>query len=240
MSKGPSEQRTRLDYISHPPAMFGGLTSTQVLRPLWLVFAGGLIYWVTLGVVINSRGQNNWILHLSDQPIGALLIAVGVWRLGKVDIDREYMVLMRFILIVTILQVISTTATFFPVPRDPLIDLSRAVLGLASTAALLGFCTAMRWFCQDLGLQRSARGWIKTTIVFACACVPLALFQFLGLLVVLKVAQVNPSSVNGHNALGQDAAGWFLVSILLILAPALAFLLSILQMRGQMIRREAV
>lgn len=233
MSQAPGDQRTQLDYIPEPSGMFGGLTSAQVIRPLWIIFAGGLIYCVTFGILVASGSHNAFSVHLADQPIGAVLMALGVWQLGRVDIDREYMLLMRFILIVAILRIIATTADFFPLPKDPLIDLVHAIFGLASTAAALAFCTAMRWFCQDVGLQRSAKGWLKTTIVFCCACVPLALFQSIGLLVVLKVVQLK--SISDSSAI---ASGWFPLVFLFILAPALAFLLSIMQMRGQMMRRE--
>jgi hypothetical protein len=198
---------------------------------LWLIFAGILVY--CIAIAITFSGQQSWRIYLSDQPIGAALIAIGVWQLGRVDIDREYTLTMRAILIFAILQIATTAVAFFPLSKDPLFQLFRSVLDLASTAAVVAFCIAMRWFCQDLALQRSARGWLKTTVVFCCACVPLAVSQFAGMLVVLKAIQIVP-----YSTAQQNLAGWFLLQILLIVAPPLAFLLSILQMRGQMTRRE--
>lgn len=226
-----------MDYVSQESALFGAVTSRQVIRPLWFIFAGGLLCCITFGVTAILQDGNNWNLHLPNQPIGAALIAIGVWQLGRIDIDLDYTRLMHFIFVVAILQAVATTADFFPYPKDPLIVLARIVINLASIVGAIGFCLCMRWFCLDMGLRRSAKKWMKTMVVICCSCSPIAFVQLYMLLVVLKAVESQPSATVQT---GWPWFWWYLLVIALMVGPPVAFLLNILQMRREIERRATL
>jgi hypothetical protein len=229
-----SEQRQQLDYMPQETGLFGGLTPQQIIRPLWLIFVGGVMFSLSFGVTIGSHGPDGWSLHLTDQPIGAALLAIGVWRLSRIDLGRDYAWLMRFILAVAILQIAASIADVFPLPQDPVIDLARIFLAFTSIVASIGFCVCMRWFCQDTRLWRSAKGWLRAIIVFSCSSVPFALFNLLLLLVALQIVHVQrPASAGG------SWSWWYLLLVPFIVGPPLALLLCILQMGREMGRRQA-
>jgi hypothetical protein len=141
-------------------------------------------------------------------------------------------VLMRLILVISLFEFSATVADFFPTSGDPLIALARIFIGLAWTASGIAFCICMRWFCQDTGLRRSARGWLKTTTVFCFAAVPMVISQLIMLSMVLHISRTGPSDAIPES-------WWILLLILSMAVPPLTFLLNILQMRREMRRREA-
>src|SRR5205823_2170113 len=81
------------------------------------------------------------------------------------------------------------------------------LLGLCQLAAIILFCLAMRWFCQDAALPKVARSW-RVTFVLFCLCYVLPLgFSY----VATMIAAVSGRSFD------IDIGRWGLV----VLVPAL-------------------
>jgi hypothetical protein len=228
MADSDGDQSAQLEDRPLETGLFGGLTSQQVLRPLWFIFVGSVLCCICIAIKIGTY-------RLSDQPLGALLITIGVLLLSRFDVGRDYTLLMRFIVLVAFLQIIATASDIFPPPKDPLFALLHIFLDLASIAAGIAFGYCMGWFCQDTRLWRSAHRWQQASIVFWISGTLLALLEFFFLLIILKLLQI-PQFSDTQPSLPWP---WNLLPALFIVLPSLALLYSILQMDRDMKRRHA-
>jgi hypothetical protein len=235
MTPPNDEQRPQLDYMTSGATLFGGRSPQKILRPLWFILVGGLLSCISVGLTLKLSGQHDWTLRFSSQPIGAALLAVGVWQLSWIDLDPDYTRLMIVIFAVAVLQVVKTVADIFPPAKDPVVALFRAFLDLAYVAAAIAFCSCMSWLCRDIGLGRSANAWRKAFVVFFICSIPLVILDCIVLLAVLKIVQVD--SVQYHSA-GFSWSWWYLLPVPFIVGPPLALAFCIRQMSREMSRRS--
>jgi hypothetical protein len=227
MEHSDGDQPAQLESMPHETGLFGGMTSQQVIRPLWFVLIGGVMCCISAGIKIGTY-------RLSDQPVGALLITIGVWQLSRIDVGRDYMLIMRSIVLVAFLQIVGSVSDVFPPSQDPLMALLHIFLSLASIASGIAFGYCMGWFCQDTRLWRSAKRWQQATIVFwVCGCL-LAVVEFLFLLIILNLIQL-PQPFGGQA--GFPWWPWYLALVPFIVLPWAALLRCILQMDHDMERR---
>jgi hypothetical protein len=162
-------------------AIDGGLLSAEDVRravkPLRLIFWGGLlcIFDITFGQTTNGRGFRCDILN---DAVGAFLIAWGVFALAEIHVDERYKRAMTFVKIMSVLAVLNAIRAHFVFNMPPLLSFTLTVYGLASLAAIVVFCIAMRWFCEVAWLPEAAKSWQTTTVLFVCIyAVPLGLFN---------------------------------------------------------------
>jgi hypothetical protein len=156
-----------------------------------MIFWGGLlcIFDITFTQTTNGRGFKCDIL---DDTLGAILIAVGVFRLSAIAVHGRYATVTRFVQVVSVLAVLNTIRAHFIMPLPPLVHVVLNLFGLVTLVAIVAFCIAMRWFCVEAGLVAAARSWSVTTWLF----VLIYLFPLGLLYLVTAVAMASGQSFN--------------------------------------------
>jgi hypothetical protein len=227
------EQAVQLDYRTDTVGLLGELTLASVILPLWGVLAGALICSFTFGITVNGQ---SWQARISDEPMGAALILWGVWKLSRLDIDRDYNWMIRGILVVAILLLAKSVADCFPPPGDPVVALLWVFVSMAALIAAMCLSLCMRWMSQEVGLRRSARNWTWTSIVCGCFCLPGAIYQCIMLLLATSDAKSVQTSSAPASA---PSAGsfWDLLPVLFLLGPSLGFALSAWLMQREIARK---
>jgi hypothetical protein len=209
---------------------YGGLTPAQILVSLSLYLVGRLVYSLCFGVTASLNAPFTGIVSVAGQAAGAALVAIALWRLSALEIDVQHKWQMRWILAAAIVQLAVAFMVFVPGLTADTRVLLMVVLGdWLSLAALIVLCLCMRLFCQETGLRRSAMGWLQTT-VFVCLAAVAA--------VVLDIVILSATGTRSPRP--PMRPGWLIVAISVAAGPALAFLLNILQMRAEMIRKGAI
>ncbi len=133
---------------------------------------------ITFSQTTNGYGFRCDVL---DDTVGSALITMGVFRLGAVAVHGRYARVMGFVKVVAVLKVLDTAQAHFIRPLHPAVQFALQAFGLVTLAALIGFCVAMRWFCEKAGLAEAARSWRGTTLLFAVLyAVPLGLLYVAG------------------------------------------------------------
>jgi hypothetical protein len=137
----------------------------RAITPLRMIFWGGLlcIFDITFTQTTNGQGFKCDIL---DDTLGALLITVGVFKLGAMAVHSRYATVMGFVQLVSVLAVLNTIRAHFVMPLPPLVHVVLNLFGLVTLSAIVAFCVAMRWFCEGAGLAGAARSWKVTTGLF--------------------------------------------------------------------------
>jgi hypothetical protein len=78
----------------------------------------------------------------------------------------RYRNLMACVFLVAVVSVPVTLLKMFGSNFPQPVAMMLTLLSLAQLAATVAFCVAMRWFCIEAGLKRSAESWRLTTIFF--------------------------------------------------------------------------
>lgn len=124
----------------------------------------------------RRNGQGLKFDVLSDL-LGTILIAVGVFRLSAFPVHDRYATAMKFVQVISVLAVLDAIRDHFIMPLHPVVQLVLSLYGLITLAAIVGFCIAMRWFCEATNLLEASRSWSTTTRLFVMIyLVPLGLF----------------------------------------------------------------
>lgn len=139
------------------------------IGPLRLVFWGGLI--CVLHLKLNG-------FDILNDVIGMLMITVGVCMLLALRVHNRYAVAMQFVTAVSVLAVLNAVRSQFSMDLPSLLILVSHAFSFVSLIAVVIFCIAMRWFCEEYHLDRAARSWQTTTWLFGVIyLVPLGLFH---------------------------------------------------------------
>jgi hypothetical protein len=148
----------------------------QAITPLRLIFWGGLlcVFDFTFSETTNGWGLKFDVL---DDVLGTILIAVGVFRLSASPVHDRYATMMKFVQVMSLLAVLDAIRDHFIMPLHPVVQFVLSLFGLITLAAIVGFCIAMRWFCEATNLLEASRSWSTTTLLFVIIyLVPLGLF----------------------------------------------------------------
>lgn len=187
----------------------------RAVTPLRLVFLGGLL--CVIDVSIDG-------FDLLPDLLGLLLICVAVIRLRRFRVDDRYHSVMTA---VAAAAVVSTGIWIFdqlPTRLPPLVSALRMLFSLLELAAIVAFALAMRWLAVAAGLDRAARSWQVTTVLFvAIYLLPLGLFDL-----VAVGALVTGSSFS----FDLGPAGFFLLMPVLVL-PLIHLFVSTSRMRNE-------
>lgn len=147
----------------------------RAIGPLQLVFWGGLI--CVIDITINQ-------FDLLNDAVGTIMVACGVLGLAGIHVHNRYTSAMTFVSVIAVLSVVEAIASHFTyvVPMSPMyLTLLLILFGMAVIVAMVLFCIAMRWMCEEAMLQKSQQSWKTTTILFvAIYLIPLGLFYLVG------------------------------------------------------------
>ncbi len=148
----------------------------SAITPLRLIFWGGLLCIFDLTVSQTSNGEGFKFDFLND-AVGAAMIAVGVYRLVEISVHDRYVFVMRFVSVVSIVAVLDAIRDHFVFQMPSFVHFVLLVFSLVCLIAIICFCVAMRWFCEQAGLKVAALSWRTTTRLFvAIYLIPLGLF----------------------------------------------------------------
>jgi hypothetical protein len=114
------------------------------------------------------------------------MIAWGVFRLAGIDVHRRYAVVMSLLKPVVVLKILDTIRDHFILEWPPLVSFILLVFSIVCLVAVIAFCAAMRWFCEEVPLAEASRSWRTTTVLFVVIyCIPLGLFYSAAILAML-------------------------------------------------------
>lgn len=163
----------------------------KAITPLRMIFWGGLIciFDLTFSQTTNGRGFK---IDILNDALGAILIAVGVFRLGAISVHDRYAAVLKFVQVVSVLAVLDAVRDHFLVPLAPVVQFALNLFGLVRLVAIVAFCVAMRWFCEEARLLPASRSWSVTTVLFvAIYLVPLGLFHAVATLALVSGTSFN-------------------------------------------------
>jgi hypothetical protein len=163
----------------------------QSITPLRMIFWGGLlcIFDITVSETRNGEGFRFDILN---DAVGTILITIGVFRLSAIYVHDRYAAIMKFVRVVSVLSVLEAIREHFVMPLHPAISFALLILSMVTLAAIVTFCIAMRWFCEEALLPQAAGSWSVTTILFLVIYViPLGLFYIAGAIAIVTNTSFN-------------------------------------------------
>jgi hypothetical protein len=164
------------------------MTNDDVRRsilPLRLIFWGALLCILNITFSFTSNGTG-FKFDILDDTVGASMIAWGVFRLAGIDVHRRYAVVMSLLKPVVVLKILDTIRDHFILEWPPLVSFILLVFSIVCLVAVIAFCAAMRWFCEEVPLAEASRSWRTTTVLFVVIyCIPLGLFYSAAILAML-------------------------------------------------------
>lgn len=137
----------------------------RAVAPLRLIFWGGLLCVFDLSITwtVNRQGFKFDILN---DALGAVLIAIGVCKLAGFSGQPRYVWAMFFVVVVALLSILDTIRAHFILPLPDPVHFALSLFSLVRLVAVVVFCVAMRWLCQEKCLPMSAASWLTTTWLF--------------------------------------------------------------------------
>lgn len=155
---------------------------SRAVLPLRLVFWGGVI--CVIDINIASGGVR---FDIVNDALGMLLITIGVFALASVEVHDRYAGTMAFVKVMSVLALIEAVLSHIAVRGMPTaLVVAQVLLALASLAAIVAFCVAMRWLCEAAPLDAVAASWRTTTILYVVIYViPLGLFYGASLIAII-------------------------------------------------------
>jgi len=163
----------------------------RAITPLRLIFWGGLlcIFDVSISQTVNGEGFK---FDFLNDALGAILIAVGVFRLAALPVPGRYAAAMTFAGVVSILEIVDAIREHFIQPWPDVVYVLAPLLSLAALAAIMVFCLAMRRFCLKAAMPSEARSWKVTTVLFVVIyVVPLGPFYMAALVAMATNTSFN-------------------------------------------------
>ena len=156
----------------------------SAIRPLRLIFWGGLlcVFDFNFSQTVNGSGFK---FDVFNDAVGCALIAWGAVVLASIRVHDRYAKAMTFVKIVSILAFFGAVRDHWIVRTPPIIDFILNLFGLITLVAIVVFCIAMRWFCEQARLVEAAASWRTTTILFiAIYLLPLGLLYIAGTIAI--------------------------------------------------------
>ena len=160
-------------------------TLLTLVRPLRMLFWGGLLYVLDINFSVTSGGTG-WSFDFLNDFVGMLMITWGVFQFDEIVISERYEKSMSFVKVVSIMLCIDAFSAHFVFDLPSFFSLGLTLLSIAALAAFVLFCLSMRWLCEDAQLQESVESW-KTTTVLAIVIylIPLGIFYLAVIVAVL-------------------------------------------------------
>jgi hypothetical protein len=101
----------------------------EAITPLRMIFWGGLL--CILDITLNFKTTEGWGFKcdILDDTVGMILITVGVFRLRAIPVHQRYATLMKFVQILSVLNLLDSIRAHFVVPLPAVL---RVVLDLSA------------------------------------------------------------------------------------------------------------
>jgi hypothetical protein len=157
-------------------------TAISALRA---VFWGGLLCVFDFSFSQTANG-NGFKVDIISDVIGCLMIVWGVGQLKPLLPLERYYQAMMFVQVIAWMCVVEAVADHW-VTKTPIVPgIVRSLFSLASLAAIVCFCVAMRWLCESLSLSRARQSWRITTYLFVFIyLLPLGLFHTSAIIAII-------------------------------------------------------
>ena len=173
----------------------------QAITPLRLIFWGGLLCLFDFNFSQTTNGRGFQFDVLND-ALGMILITVGVFRLSRLPVHDRYATVMKFVQITSVLGLLDAFRKHVVMPLPPVVYFATNLFGIATVAATVVFCVAMRWFCEEANLREPARSWSVTTLLFTVVyLVPLGVLNVLAASAVASGTSFNLNLGSAGSAL---------------------------------------
>jgi hypothetical protein len=137
----------------------------QALNPLRKIFWGVLLLVLHLNISLTTNGHG-YKFDLLNDFIGAILVAIGVFRLADFRVSHAYVSWMKFLKVMAVIGILLGLLDHFVFEMSPAWHFLRTFLQLLNLIALIGFCRCMRWLCEEYGAEIPARSWAFTELLF--------------------------------------------------------------------------
>lgn len=193
----------------------------SAIGPLRLVFWGALASVLDVGLELRSGFE----FDILNDFVGAILIALGVWKLASIRLHERYENAMTLVRVLAVAGVIVAFAGHVSLILPPILAI--LVFGVLlvyiffALVAAIVFCIAMRWLCIEAGLAEAAESWKVTTILFTVIyALPMAIWTACGLVVM---------ALRGSHSV--DIGPFAIVLMLVFFVPAIHFFISTSRMK---------
>jgi hypothetical protein len=171
-------------------SVFSGDIRT-VVKPLRFIFFGGLLCVFDLSVSQTVNGEG-WTFDILNDLVGMLMITWAVFQLAKIRLHDRYGTAMAFVKVMAVLSCLTAFHAHFIYAVPSLISFLLCLVSIAAMIAIIVFCVAMRWLSVEAGLQRSARSWKTTALLFVFIyLVPIGLFYFAAAIAIVTGTSFN-------------------------------------------------
>ena len=164
---------------------------TQAITPLRMIFWGGLLCLFDLSFTQTSNGTGFKFDILND-AVGVVMITVGVFRLSSLPVHAKFETAMSFVKVVAVLSILDAICDHVITPLPAPVQLILQLFGIATLAAMITFCVAMRWLSNVARLPHSEASWRTTTNLFVFIyAIPLGLIHLLGMAAIASGTSFN-------------------------------------------------
>jgi hypothetical protein len=93
------------------------------------------------------------------------MIIWGTYRLAMMAVSQRYTIAMSCMVAVALLSCLEAIHGVFLYDTPRVVIFILHMFGYVAWVATATFCVAMRWFCKDAGLLKSAGSWKTTTLL---------------------------------------------------------------------------
>jgi hypothetical protein len=213
---------------------YGGLAPGQILQSLWLILAGNIIYSIPYGFSLELHNPTTGPLRITPGPLGAVLIAVGVFMLARLEMELDYKRQIYVVLGIAVLRIAAALASYATkIGTDRTTIVAFVFFDFASLWAQMEICRCVRWFCQDTALKRSANDWLKTTAFHGCYLAAMGLFDVVILITLAVVRHLHAPA--GVNAQPMSTTAWYVLILPFAVAAWISFYRSVINTRDEII-----
>jgi hypothetical protein len=163
----------------------------RTVFPLRLIFWGAIICIIDITFSSTTNGEG-FKFDLLDDAVGAAMIAWGVSRLAGIYVQDRYRRVMRFVKIVAFLNIIDAIRDHFIMKLPDAVSFGLLLFSLLCLIAIVSFCVAMRWLCEEAALSIAVRSWRVTTVLFIVIyLVPLGLSYCASMIALVSGSSFN-------------------------------------------------
>ncbi|MFP4355351.1 MAG: hypothetical protein ACLFUJ_09545 [Phycisphaerae bacterium] len=140
--------------------LFAPEQAKWISRNLWLILIGLVLWTFDLNYtrLVNGEGFK---LDLLNDTAGAVLVFIGLWRLGRLEFSTTYRTVMRWAAWLSLVRLFISGAVAAVQPyTPPYVESMFHVAGLLVSVQLLLFGWGMLQLCRHLGMRSPVRFWI--------------------------------------------------------------------------------
>ena len=160
----------------------------NMIGPLRMIFWGGLLclFDFSFSSTVNGEG---FTFDILNDFLGMILISVGVFRLGRIELTHSYSKAMIFVMVVCLISTVKALIDHAVFETAEGWDFFWTFFGLVELAAIVVFCFTMRLLCHRNGLEGPANSWRTTSVLFVVVFVLPLGFLYLAILFAMVTGE---------------------------------------------------